>query len=106
MRWKYSKADWHVFTMVLDETLQDVPIELDVNDREKYIIQALQNAAKKAIPRVAGGKKHDNLWFYSATVKQAIHMVNTHLTAYKYNTGPGRSSLKKKQELESNSVKD
>ncbi len=33
MHWRYSKADWPVFAKVLDETLQDVPQELDVNER-------------------------------------------------------------------------
>ncbi len=61
--------------------MQDVPQELD--EREEYIIQVFQNTAKNAILRTAGGRKHDNFWFYNVKVKLVINMDDTHLSSYR-----------------------
>ena len=76
-RWNHSKADWPEFKHSINEWIVTYRPADDIDQLEKDLVEALQNAANASIPVVVPTSHHhkDN-WYYCPEIKELNARMN------------------------------
>ena len=85
-RWNHSKADWPKFKHAVDEWLMMYQPASDIDQLEKDLVEALQNAADASIPAVAPtSHQHKDKWYYCPEIKELKAQMNRVRIIFKRN---------------------
>ena len=76
-RWNHSKVDWHKFKHSVDEWITTYQPADDINQLEKDLVEALQNAADASVQVVVptSHQQKDN-WYYCPEIKELNARIN------------------------------
>ena len=76
-RWNHSKADWPKFKHSVDEWLTTYRPADDIDQLEKDLVKALQNAADTSILVVVPtSHQHKDNWYYCLEIKELKARMN------------------------------
>ena len=76
-RWNHSKADWPKFKHSINDWIATYRPADDINQLEKDLVEALQNAADASIPVVVPtSHQHKDNWYYCPEIKELNAKMN------------------------------
>ena len=76
-RWNHSKADWPKFKHSINDWIATYRPADDINQLEKDLVEALQNAADSSIPVVVPtSHQHKDNWYYCPEIKELNAQMN------------------------------
>ena len=76
-RWNQELADWNIFHREMQHWAENYTIPDDINLFEKQLIEAIQTAADKAMPKISNGPHNfKDSWYYCQEVRTLKTRLN------------------------------